>query len=316
MSQRKLIPPLILTEDYFRGIEAEINRIYMEILYKPLAEAMQVKPSAVFNSASELASAVRSGRVWYDAGTFQGKFNSKITKELKKMGATYDKRRKLWKYSGALPVEISFARAYATARFHLISTAVLSKLSEIYVDRINQMSGIPDEYAKTVDRMDRSFKKSVNGLAVPPVLTAEARNVLVADWSMNLDLYIKGWLSDNILKLRKDVEENTFNGRRAEDIVEHIKKNYAVSKRKAKFLARQETALLMSKFREQRYKSIGVTTYIWSGVMDEKERPDHVDLEGERIQWSDPPVVDRKTGRRAHAGEDFNCRCLAVGVIE
>jgi SPP1 gp7 family putative phage head morphogenesis protein len=55
-----------------------------------------------------------------------------------------------------------------------------------------------------------------------------------------------------------------------------IMDNYGVGQRKAKFLARQETALLMSKFHEQRYKEIGVTKYIWSTSNDgDRVRDDH-----------------------------------------
>ena len=51
----------------------------------------------------------------------------------------------------------------------------------------------------------------------------------------------------------------------------------------------------------------GYGRYIWTTRKDNKVRPDHARLEGRIINWNDPPVVDLRSGRRRHAGEDYNC---------
>ena len=105
-------------------------------------------------------------------------------------------------------------------------------------------------------------------------------------------------------------------GSRAENMVKTIISEYGVSRRKAKFLARQETALLMSKYQEERFKDVGVTKYRWSAAMDARTRPDHKLLDGKIISWDSPPITNRKTGARNHAGADYNCRCVAIAIAE
>lgn len=51
----------------------------------------------------------------------------------------------------------------------------------------------------------------------------------------------------------------------------------------------------------------GFQYYMWTTKKDSKVRPDHARLEGRIINWNDPPVVDLRSGRRRHPGEDYNC---------
>ncbi|MFA5380138.1 MAG: minor capsid protein, partial [Dehalococcoidia bacterium] len=81
-------------------------------------------------------------------------------------------------------------------------------------------------------------------------------------------------------------------------------------------LARQETSLFFSKFSMNRASSAGVRRYKWSTSHDGRVRERHKELNGTIHSVDDPPVVDLKTGRRAHPGCDFGCRCAAIWVLE
>jgi len=80
-------------------------------------------------------------------------------------------------------------------------------------------------------------------------------------------------------------------------------------------IARQETSLFVSKYREERYTGAGITEYIWSTSKDQRVRPDHAALDHQVFSWDSPPVTDRATGKRNNPGADFGCRCLALPVI-
>ena len=56
----------------------------------------------------------------------------------------------------------------------------------------------------------------------------------------------------------------------------------------------------------------GFQYYVWTTRKDDKVRPDHARLEGRICNWNDPPVVDLRSGRRRHPGDDYNCRCTAA----
>lgn len=60
----------------------------------------------------------------------------------------------------------------------------------------------------------------------------------------------------------------------------------------------------------------GFQYYVWTTKKDSKVRPDHARLEGRIINWNDPPVVDLRSGRRAHPGGDYNCRCQVAPLRE
>lgn len=309
----KTLSPLVVREEYFKPIEDEINKLFFELIYKPLLLAIG-SDKELSNSSNPLIDALKSGRVWVQDGLFYGSFNMAISKELKKIGAV--KKKRSWKYEGALPPEISTALAVQSDRYNKAVQAALTTLDNINVERINEISTIPDQYVDTIDKMETAFQRSLKAISIAPKLTDDQRGIIAAEWGQNLDLYVRSWTSENILKMRQDIQRNTFAGKRSTDLEKYIAENYNVSRRKAKFLARQETSLLMSKFRETRYKDIGSQGYIWRGSMDKRERKDHEALEGKYFTWDNPPVVDRKTGRRAHPGEDFNCRCVAVAVIK
>ena len=51
----------------------------------------------------------------------------------------------------------------------------------------------------------------------------------------------------------------------------------------------------------------GFQYYVWTTRKDDRVRPDHARLEGRIINWNDPPVVDLRSGRRRHPGEDYQC---------
>lgn len=312
--------PLILKPSYYTDIEAQINEIFWKVFYGPVKETFKKYSfRIVFNSVNEIRDALRDGRISFVDGQFVGQFNSKISKEFLKLGASFDKRSKSFRLPGnKIPPTISMAIAEEQMQFQSLSDALLKTINEAPI-RLNEAlkdSKIIEEYDKTVTEMDEAFKKTIKSVAIAPKLTPQATAKISKEWGQNLDLYIRKWTDENILALREQVQQNVYNGGRAAGLTKLIEKNYNVSKEKAKFLARQETSLLLSKFKQERYAEIGVQTYMWSGSMDERERHDHKVLEGKIFNFATPPITNRKTGATNNPGEDFNCRCVAIPIFE
>lgn len=82
-----------------------------------------------------------------------------------------------------------------------------------------------------------------------------------------------------------------------------------VSESRAELIARDQTLKLNGAITEIRQTNAGVEQYIWSTSQDERVREEHASLEGETFSWDSPPEV-------GHPGEDFQCRCVALPVIE
>lgn len=313
----KQLAPLRLTPDYYEAIEAEINAILAEELFLPLVKAVGVSTKQLTNAKSALTAAIENGSVWYADGRFQGSFNAAITKELRDMGAKWNAPSRSWSLDAALlPAQIRMAQGVASVAYDQIRRRVLTTLDDINVQSIQRLGRLKDRYTKTIEWMDDDFKKTVAKVAIPPKLTDKQRDIIASEWSQNLDKYIQGWTEDAIVKMRQQVQGNAFIGQRAENLVKMIRDEYGVSQRKAHFLARQETSLLMSKYRESRYRDIGLTRYKWSTSGSPRVRHDHAELNGKIFSWDSPPVTNKATGARNHPGEDFNCECIAIPIVD
>lgn len=312
----KTLQPLILPAAYVELIEKVINDIFATAIYRPLAKLLKVNLELQNAVGDPLAAAVAAGRIEYDGGIFSGSFNAATSKRLKQIGGVFDRRSGTWMVPKAnVPASVSLAAAQADARYKAISDGIIKVLDGIDIDKSLRDSGLKGGFYQTVTGMNDDFLETVRGVAIAPELTPKVREIVAEEWSNNMSLYVKDWAEQNIMAMREKVRANAFVGQRAQNLVNTIRDNYGVSTRKAKFLARQETSLLMSKLREQRYKEIGLHKYKWSTSHDERVRERHKHLNGKVFDWSTPPIVDDK-GNRAHPGEDFNCRCIAIPIMD
>lgn len=310
--------PLPLKSSYFLSVEAEINKLFFEVLYREIAKILDLPEKELANASDTFLDALRSGKIWYEGSQFKGEFNATITRELKAAGAHWNPDAKTWGLAPEkIPNDWRTAMARAANHYDTLKAKLLSALDATDLENIDRASSIPDVYIRTIDRMDHDLKLSVRAayVGVVPQLTAAQRGIIAAEWGQNLDLYIRDWTQQNILDLREKIQDSALSGRRSSNLIGIIQQNYGVSKHKAKFLARQETSLLLSKFREVRYRDLGVTTYRWSTSNDARVRADHKHLQGKICEFSNPPIVDTQNGRRANPGEDFGCRCVAIPVF-
>jgi SPP1 gp7 family putative phage head morphogenesis protein len=114
-----------------------------------------------------------------------------------------------------------------------------------------------------------------------------------------MNKYIQDWYADDIIKLRGRVEEAVAVGYRADHMRDVLMAEYGVAERKALFLAKQEGSLLVSKYRETRYKEVGLMRYRWSTSHDQRVRHDHRELNEKIFDWDHPPITDQRAIIRA-----------------
>lgn len=125
-----------------------------------------------------------------------------------------------------------------------------------------------------------------------------------------------------------DVVGEAFDaGTRVEILKKRIQERFDVSDSRAALIARDQVLKLNANITQQRQQDAGVTKYKWSTSRDERVRgnpagkyPDttdnHFRLEGTVHSWDEPPIVDTATGRTAHPGEDYQCRCVAIPIFD
>lgn len=134
------------------------------------------------------------------------------------------------------------------------------------------------------------------------------------------------WVLDNV-GLIKTIPEDTLDkmcdivydgftrGKTTTRMVKEIQQTYGVSRRRAELIARDQTAKLNGQIQQAQQMDAGITEYIWYTCMDSRVRDRHRELHGKKFRWDDPPVVDEKSGRRCHPGQDYQCRCIARPVF-
>lgn len=313
----RYLRPLRLKQSYYKDVEKTIDRIFYAHCFEPIVLAFKdngYKSALVQNANDSVSAALRKGKIFFFEGKFIGDFDAKISKEFRRLGAQYNARDKSYSFD-VVPPSLQTTIAQVNLRMENIKSDILRNLDNSLNNRDFSQERIIEEYRKTVYNINQDFLQTIHGISIAPELTPAMQRNIAESWGENLEIYIKKWTDNNILKLRQEVATNTYAGGRSTNLIKGIQQDYGVSQRKAKFLARQETSLLMSNLREERYKDAGIIEYKWSGTMDERERPDHKLLEGTVQTWDKPPVTDRKTGKRANPGEDFGCRCLAIPIV-
>lgn len=104
-------------------------------------------------------------------------------------------------------------------------------------------------------------------------------------------------------------------GGRSDEISGLIMAISGVTKARANTIARTEISRATTLFTRARAEDLGSNGYIWRTSEDSDVRHDHQELNGQFIPWDKPPIADKRTGIRAHAGCIWNCRCYPEPVI-
>lgn len=313
----------------YEKIEMRIKRAFLDLLYKPLLKELSIKIK-VSNAREDLIEGLRSGKVTFSQGAFRGQFNASISKELRSLGAVWDRKTSSFKIRKAdLPYPIREAIGVSEIYFQQKLARIDKKLSQILPVEIADKINVTDLFDSALFKVEKDFQKSIEKITVAPELTASQRVKIASEWQNNMDLWIKGFAEEHIKQLRKTVRDSALKGNRFESLTKGIQTSYGVTARKAKFLARQETNLLMASFKEARYIDAGVNSYRWGCVKMPHDKTPHQHipgnvryahgiLEGKIFRFDDPPVTSNpgEPERRNNPMQDYNCRCFARPIVK
>jgi SPP1 gp7 family putative phage head morphogenesis protein len=111
------------------------------------------------------------------------------------------------------------------------------------------------------------------------------------------------------------MQEGYLAGKSNTAVGREIQEEYGMGRRHAQFIARDQIAKLNADLCQAQQKDAGVEEYVWSTSGDRRVRERHQELDGNRFKWNDPPIVDERSGRRCHPGQDYSCRCVALPVF-
>ncbi|CAG9411339.1 hypothetical protein NVI2019_PEGOAJLN_00707 [Providencia alcalifaciens] len=215
------------------------------------------------------------------------------------------------------PLSITAKLSRAIQKVASMSIAELAtRLSLGLVNRANQQNK---------DRLLKTYKNAFD-IDLSGLLSDEAiRDDMARAVKENVDL-IKSIQTDFINDIGEKVFSNLAGGGRHENLVSLIKERGNISKSRAKFIARDQTAKLNAALNESRHRSLGLDLYEWGGAGDERERESHLKLNGKLCKYSDPTVYSDDGGKtwkkrksigayEGAPGTDFQCRCVSLPYI-
>lgn len=138
-------------------------------------------------------------------------------------------------------------------------------------------------------------------------------DALLKNWSVNNALLIKD-IPFKAMNQIADLTTQTLMSGKApgdmeRDVYNIMSDRMDVTDSRAKLIARDQVSKLNGNLTEERQTDIGVDSYVWRTVGDERVRDTHEENDGQTFAWADPPV---ETG---HPGEDYQCRCWAEPVL-
>ena len=230
-----------------------------------------------------------------------------------------------------------------TARFSMLG-AVMMKLSR-WFDKIrktlesafglfhlhSKLSQIAQIGQKlTIKEWKKTVSKTLGIDLLEDYYAGNEYKTLMEQWvSDNVDL-IKTIPASSLDKMKEIVYTGYMEGESTTDIMKGIQKEYGTNKRHARLIARDQMGKLNAAITRKQQEDAGIACYEWSTSRDERVRrgdkmvkgridpmgDNHQRLEGKIFSWNDPPLVDRKRGRKCHPGEDYQCRCCAVPVFD
>lgn len=303
---------------YTRKVFKAIFKAWFDGFWQQLIQIIE-PVEEYYNDKSVLIEAIMSHRIQYIDGKFVGDFNAKISKELVNIGAKFDKRSKAFVIArNQLPIDLNHAVAVAS-----LATATMYKKVIDFLNSFNPSSIMPlvngqidAELDEILEDLDDQTKRTVeDAITVKVHLSPTEKQQLKQTYTNNLQLPIKNFAQDQVVRIRQLVEQNLFRGLGDKALVDVLVKEFNVTRNKAMFWARQETGLLVSAYRQATYKTVGITKYKWSTSHDERVRVMHKDLDGKIFEFANPPVTNEK-GDRNNPGEDWQCRCQAIPVFE
>lgn len=304
------------------AVQKELEKLFKEKLYLPLVDELDLKEDEVLKNSdkkSPLTKYIKTGRIYFYRGQFKGKFNAVISRELRRLGAKYNRKQGSYDIlSSRLPDDLLSAINVSENKFKKSMERIAKKLEKISAKKLVKELDLTNIIDKQIFDTNKDFEKQTKAIGVEIKMTDKERAKISKEYNNNMKLYIKEWAEDEIKNLRDVMTKNVNAGIRYEEIAKDIQKRYKVSKSKAQFLARQETNLLTAQMSEQNAKKAGATHYIWRTVVGSPKspvRPAHKALNGKKIAYDKPPIVS-PDGRRAHAGEDYLCRCFQEAIIE
>jgi SPP1 gp7 family putative phage head morphogenesis protein len=198
------------------------------------------------------------------------------------------------------------------------SESQLAERAYLAARRLTDVASHKSVVRRNLAEVDKRLAKTVRvslGVDIGPLLSRETGGKIAVAMehaaAANVAL-IESIPQQHLQLVREAIVKGYSDGQRWEEVAKRVEEIAGITKRRARFIAQDQTAKLTSAFNRVRQTSVGIKKYEWSTSRDERVRPTHAALNGTVQRWDSPPDVG---GEHLHPGEDYRCRCAAIPVF-
>jgi SPP1 gp7 family putative phage head morphogenesis protein len=234
----------------------------------------------------------------------------------------------------------AFKKAVRTFLFPIIENA--SKLTRDTNDSIgedvnNAIETLKKEFdfiaiaqniaSKMVNRVTMTNQKKTNntvknaiGVDLTNIIASENLTEFVEAQTIQNAELIKSVPQDAINDIRRIVLNGLTEGLRAEEITKQISgtsvnSTFNKMNNRIKTIARTEVAKLNSQITNRRLTNLGIKRAIWDATNDSRTRACHAARDGKEYDIA-KGLYSSCDGLTIQPGQEINCRCVAVPIVE
>ena len=325
----KVIKDFKHLESYTKIIKDKLISELWEMIYKPMfkicgsGNLSKLIPATAKakNADNPIIEALDKGLIFYENGGFKlrEKIPNRVSQALIKLGARYDRWEKSYKIAiEDLPKEIweSIKLSIQKAQQKLSQINQFLQYVEMNLDQIIETMLFHNEIITVLDDVGNKIQKNVQRVNILDFdFTQEQKEEIARNYTNNMQFYIKDWALKKIPEMRRKVQQAVLEGYREIDVQKMLENEYGIMERKAKFLAQNETSIMLAQIKKVHYSAMGFDSFMWHTILDARERPLHRLLNGTIHRFDNPPVIDERTGQRGLPGETYNCRCDLTPIM-
>lgn len=190
-------------------------------------------------------------------------------------------------------------------QLYSLATALLRGKARSMVNRILNLGN---------QKHQKSFMataKKALGIDLSAVVREEdTANVLEIVATNNAGL-IKNLMDSMIQKVQLRVTNAVLTGKSADTLRKELMQELGFANNRARIIARDQISKLNASLTEFRHKQAGIFEYDWSTSHDERVRPLHRHLDGNRYKYDEPTGAEQGLP----PGQPILCRCVGRPVI-
>lgn len=332
MKKKQLTFDFLTEEEVSKGLRKTLvkqtKEYFIKFLYKELFDELKktsllkdIKQATVFNSSSPLTEAIKTRRVVYINGVLKGTFSVDVENEIKLLGGVWNKS--LYGYQIAIISLPKEAQGFVI-NGKIAQTNLLNKLTPVFMAGV--ATKIISQFTKNnytpffnnilTEAENRVYKQTGISKSILD------KNEFVKQYTQNMLINIKGFVQDDVEKIRKDVLDTISKGGSHKQVKSMLENRYHVNQTRAKQIADGETRLALTTFQQNAFKENNQDEFYWihPDPSGETSRPVHTawfeeSKKGKTFSFKNPPI-NPDTNQPDTPGILYGCRCKARVVLK